>query len=316
VSPERKATTPFWLVVAIVIGLVVIYDTYREEPEDTNPASPRVTKIVDGLRTTSVYAAPGNPGKIDVTFARELVGDRPIVVAVLDDNPLPGPSYGDPARDLCHEVAEEAATNLVILFAENPDEGYGPRFCTGPRFSNPRNPVDEDEFGPALTADAELSWRYQITDENLTPIVSEYIYAFDARAAEVYPDGVPRRAVTPPEPPTPDSAQAGQIVLAYGGILAATAAVFLLLRMGGRAALRRRTRTASTEHLRTATLARLNSLADKVLHPEPAADAESARRQAETARRYVLLLADYERADTKAELDRLERELTSLEQGA
>jgi hypothetical protein len=311
VSPGTKATTLFWLVVAIVLGLLATYDASGEDP---NRVSPRVTKIVDGLRTTSVYAVPGNPGKIDVEYARELVGDRPIVVAVLDDTPLPGPGYGDPARDLCQEVADEVATNLVILFAENPDEGYGPSFCTGPQFSNPRYRVDAFEFGAELIAEAEVSWHYQITDENLTPIVSEFVYAFDAKAAEVYPDGVPRRAVLPTEPPKPDEAQVGQIVLSYGGILAATVVVFVLLRIGGRAVLRRRAQTASTEHLRTAARARLNRLASQILHPEPAADAESARGQAETARRYVLLLADYERADTKSELDRLERELTSLEQ--
>jgi hypothetical protein len=332
VSPGKKTSAPVWLVIAIAIGvgLLAVYDGYRDDREDPNLVSPRVTKIVEGLRTTSVYAEPGNPGKIDVEFARELIGDRPIVVAVLDDTPLPGSDEprADPAQDLCREVADEVATSLVILFADNPedptphdlhgpddpDERYDPSFCTGPQFSNPRNPVDADEFGIGLIA--EVSWQYQITDENLTPIVSEYVYAFDAKAAEVYPDGVPRRAVVPPEPPTPDKVQAGQIVLSYGGILAATAAVFLLLRLGGRAALRRRALTANTEHLRTAARARLNRLADRVLHPEPAADAESARRQAETARRYVLLLADYERADTKADLDRLERELTSLEQGA
>lgn len=317
-NPGQKATMLFWLVLAIVMGLLVTYDAYREEPEDPNPVSPRVSKIVDGLRTTSVYAAPGNPGKIDVKFARELVGDRPIVVAVLDDTPLSGSDepFADPAQDLCQEVADEVATSVVILFAEDPDEGYDPSFCTGPQFSNSRNRVDADEFGIALVAEAELSWHYQITDENLTPIVSEYVYAFDAKAAKAYPDGVPRRAVLPPEPPKPDKVQAGQIVLSYGGILAATVVVYLLLRLGGRAALRRRALTASTEHLRTAALARLNRLADQILHPEPAADAASARRQAETARRYVLLLADYERADTKAELDRLKRELKSLERAA
>lgn len=333
-SHGKKTSAPVWLMIAIAIGvgLLAVYDGYGDDREDPNPVSPRVTKIVDGLRTTSVYAEPGNPGKIDVEFARELIGDRPIVVTVLDDTPLPGSDEprADPAQDLCREVADEVATSLVILFADNPedptphdlhgpddpDERYDPSFCTGPQFANPRNPVDADEFGIGFIAEAEVSWQYQITDENLTPIVSEYVYAFDAKAAEVYPNGVPRRAVVPPEPPKPDKMQVGQLVLSYGGILAATTAVFFLLRLGGRAAMRRRARADGTEHRRSAALARLNRLAGQVLHPERAADAESARRQAETARRYVLLLADYERADTKAELDRLERNLTSLEQGA
>jgi len=91
--------------------------------------------------------------------------------------------------------------------------------------------------------------------------------------------------------------------------------VFLLLRLGGRAVLRRGSLIASTEHRRAAAGARLNRLADQVLHPEPATDAAAARAQTEVAKRYVLLLADYESADTKPELDHVERELTSLELG-
>jgi hypothetical protein len=313
---DRWFGVPRWLVLALVLGLIVIYQVYGVERADPNAVPPRVTKIVDGLRTTSVYAEPGHPGKIDVGLARELIGDRPIVVAVLDDTPLPGSDepLADPAEDLCQEVADEIATSLVILFAEDPDQGYDPSFCTGPQFSNPQNPVDADEFDFVLIAEAEVSWQYQATDENLTPIISEYVFAFDAKAAEVYPDRVPRRAVLPPKPPEPDQVQTGQLVASFGGILAGTVVVFLLLRLGGRAVLRRGVRTTGIEHRRTAAGARLNRLADRVLHPEPAVDAESARRQAEAARRYVLLLADHERADTEAELGRVERELTSLEQ--
>lgn len=306
---------PRWLVLAIAMGLIVIYQVYGvDRAGDTGP-SERALRIVDGLRTTSVYAEPGNPGKIDVDLVRELIGDRPMVVVALDDTVLPGAEepLATPHDDLCEDIADGVATSLVVLFYEDPDRGYDPDFCTGPQFSNPQNPVDAGNYDFVLINEAELSWGYRVTDENLTPIVEEYVYAFDAQAAKDYPDGVPRRAVLPPAPPAPDTVQTGQLVLSFGGILAGTVVVFLLLRLGGRAVLRRGALTASTEHRRAAAGARLNRLADRVLHPASATDAAAARQQAEVARRYVLLLADHERAATKAELDHVERELTELE---
>jgi len=315
---EHWFGVPRWVVLAIVMGLIVIYQVYGVDREDPDEPPAKVAEIVDGLRTTSVYAEKGNPGKVDVDYVRKLIGDRPIVVAVLDTAPLP-PSHEEyfpnPGQELCQYVADAVATSTVILFGQDPEDGYDSWFCIGPDFSNPQNPVDADEFDLGLITAAELSWQYRTTDDNLTPQVEEYVYAFDATAAEVFPNGTPRRAVLPPKPPAPDEVQTGQLALSFGGILAGTVVVFLLLRLGGRAVLRRGSLTASTEHRRAAAGARLNRLADQVLHPEPATDAAAARAQTEVAKRYVLLLADYESADTKPELDHVERELTSLELG-
>jgi hypothetical protein len=310
---------PRWVVLAIAMGLIVIWQVYGVDRESSEEPPAKVAEIVDGLRTTSVYAEKGNPGKVDVGYVRELVGDRPIVVVVLDTTPMPVTDPDDyfpnAGQDMCQFVADEVATSIVILYGQDPEDGYGSSFCIGPDFSNPQNPVDADEFDFPLTGAAEVAWQYRVTDDNLTPEVEEYVYAFDAKAAEVYPNGTPRRAVLPPAPPAPDTVQTGQLVLSFGGILAGTVLVFLLLRLGGRALLRRGSLVASSEHRRSAAGARLNRLADRVLHPEPATDAKAARDQAELAKRYVLLLADYDQADTKPELDHVERELTALELG-
>jgi hypothetical protein len=56
---------------------------------------------------------------------------------------------------------------------------------------------------------------------------------------------------------------------------------------------------------------RLNRLADAVLHPAWPTDEHEARRQAELAEKYVLLLRDHEAGDsTEKQLNELEREVT------
>lgn len=309
---------PRWVVLAIGMGLILCYQVYGVDRTDPDTPSPKVNEIVEGLRTTSVYAEKGAPGKVDIKRVRELIGDRPIVVVVLDSTPLPASDdeyFPMPGQDLCTDIADEVSTNLVILFAQDPEDGYDSSFCVGPDFSNPQNPVDDDNYDLGLITAAELSWKYRATDENMTPQIEEFVYAFDAQAAKDYQDGVPRRAVIPPPPPAADKIQSWQIGLSLAGIVAGTIVVFLLLRLGGRAVLRRGALTASVEHRRAAAGARLNRLAGEVLHPGEAGDAADARRQAERAKRYVLLLNDFENADDKAELDDVERQLTELELG-
>jgi hypothetical protein len=304
---------PRWPFVTVAIGLSLGYLTFgRGDLPEPEPNADVVRTVAEGLRTTSVYEAPGAPGKVDVAYARRLIGDRPIVVAVLDESPLPHTTMSLERQELCGDIADALATNLVIVFASDSRHEYGSSFCVGPEFANSTHPGDADHFDFPLVAVAEQAWQYRATDEDMTPKIEEFVYAFDSQAAQDYPDGVPTRAVVQPPPPAPDTLQTWQIVLSVAGMVAGAVAVFLLFRLGA-GTLRRRGRLAADARTRReAAGTELGRLADAVLHPGTPADAEDARRQAELARRYVLVLGDFEQASTKSRLDGVEKELREL----
>lgn len=309
---------PRWLVVAVGVAALLAYGTLGRSVDGPEPVSEQVRTIVDGLRTTSVYEAPDAPGKIDADKARKLIGDRPIVLVLLGPDELPKTSDDPldyPHYDLAEQVADVVATSLVILYA-TVDGQYKPAYVTGPDFSNPQNPVDADHYDFSLVAEAEIGWKYRATDDNLFPQVEEFVYAFDKQAAEDYPGGVPRRAPVVPPPPTPDAVQTWQIVLSVLGILLGTIALFVALRLVGQVIARRGERDADTRTRTEATSARLNRLADTVLHPPPPTDAAEARRQADLAGEYVLVLSEFEAANTRAKLAEVNKRITRLEEAA
>lgn len=305
---------PRWMFVAVGVSALLAYGIFGRPGPASEPVSAQVRTIVEGLRTTSVYAAPDAPGKVDAVRARALIGDRPIVLVLLGTTPLPPPdgALDQPNYDLCQEIADVVSTSLVILYATVGDE-YKPAYCPGPDFSNPENPVDADNYDFVLISKAEIAWKYRVTDADLFPEVEEYVFAFDEQAAQDYPGGVPRRAPVVPPPPTPDALQTWQIVLSIAGILFGTIALFVGLRLVGRVVARRSTRDAATRNRHTATSARLNRLADVVLHPPEPTDATAARRQADLAGRYVLVLGEFEAANTRAKLAAVDGRIAELE---
>lgn len=311
---DRWFGVPRWLAVAVGVAILLAYGTFGRSVDGPEPVSPQVRTIVEGLRTTSVYEAPDAPGKIDADRARKLIGDRPIVLVLLGDEELPESDepLDQPNYDLAEQIADVASTSLVILYATIDGE-YGPAYQEGPDFSNPENPVDADHYDFPLIAAAEVAWKYRTTEDDLFPQVEEFVYAFDKQAAADYPGGVPRRAPVVPPPPTPDTVQTWQIVLSIGGILLGTIAVFVAFRLVGRAVARRSERDADTRTRNEATSARLNRLADTVLHPPPPADAAAARRQADLAGQYVLVLGEFEAATTRAKLAEVNKKITELE---
>jgi hypothetical protein len=146
--------------------------------------------------------------------------------------------------------------------------------------------------------------------------VEEFVFAFDEQAAQDYPGGVPRRAVVVPPPPAPDSLQTWQIILSLAGILLGTIAAFVGLRLVGRVVARRAAHGADLRTRNEAASARLNKLADVVLHPPRPKTAADARWQADLAGEYVRVLAEYEAANTRSKLAALGGRLTELEKEA
>ena len=306
---------PRWLVIAVGVAILLAYGTFGRPVKEPPPVSDQVRTIAEGLRTTSVYEAPDAPGKIDAGKARDLIGDRPIVLVLLGTKRLPAPkeSLDQPIYDLCDQIATVVSTSLVILYATKDTGEYGAAYCVGPQFSNPQNPVNADNYDFPLISEAELGWKYRATEDDMFPKVEEFVFAFDVQAAKDYPGGVPRRAPVIPPPPTADTLQTWQIVLSLAGILLGTIALFVGLRLVGRLVARRGARDAETRNRSEATSARLNRLADEILHPPPPKDAADARRQADRAGQYVLVLGQFEAATTRAKLAEVNERLSELE---
>jgi hypothetical protein len=299
---KRLFGVPRWLVGALAVGILLSILVLNGGPKAGRRPSPLVGPIIEGLRTTSVYAAPGAPPMVDVARARQVIGDRPIVVAVLDRTPLSPERLDLQRQHLCDDIADATSTNLVMVFAMD-SRGYGSSICMGPEFSNPVNPVDAKDFDTGLIVAAETAWAYRASDANLTPQIEEYVLAFDSEAADKYPEFVPRRAVIQPPPPAPTAVQSWQIALAIAGVIVAVIAVFALLQVLAHLIQRRQAVRAETDARTAAVNARLNHLADVVLRPGKPRDARKAAQQAEIARQYVLALQQFEQDGPTAETD-------------
>lgn len=280
--------------VAVAVGVVLflwIFEPWRSVNE-------RARAAAEGLADSSVYVAPGAPGLVDPERVRQVVGDRAIVVAVLDETPLT--EYADetsPGLALCRDLAELVPTNLVIVFATEPGEAYDSAYCEGPDFPAPTLLDDSvDTFAISVLAAAEPAWQYRATDTDLTPEIEEYVLAFDLEATEAYGE-IPRRG------PVNNAADASQLVLAFLGIVCATIAVFLLLRQLGRLL----ARSGLARPRESGLNARLDRLADRVMDPARPPDAAAAKE-------YVLALREFHEARGRAGLDRVEKRIERIEE--
>ncbi|RZS36872.1 hypothetical protein EV193_106106 [Herbihabitans rhizosphaerae] len=301
---------PRWLVLGVVVGVALGYVFFGNPVQGPKPLSPKALAAAEGLRTGSVYVAPGAPPVVDVERVRQVIGDRPIVVAMLDSTPLPPARMGLEGQDMCEEIAEIAATNLVITFAMENKDGYDSSYCVGKQFGNAHNGLKNSDFGFSFLVAPEQAWQYRATETNKTPEIEEFVLAFDAKIAEKNVS-IPRRAVIQPPAPAPDPVQTRQIVTSLGGIMLASVALFALLHVGALLWRRRADRQSGMDTRRIEIDARISSLSDDVLHPRRPHDAAEAEHQAELARRYVLVLKEFSDRGPVSEVD---RELSSLEE--
>lgn len=300
---KRWFGIPRWVVFAVVIGLagfVAVYGPWAQP-------SAQVRTIVDGLRASSVYEAPGAPGLMNAARARQVIGNRPIVMAILDRTPLPGSAqHSDPRMELCDALADQLPTDYIWVYAADGTGKYAGNDCYGADFPHPTKPgVSVDSFDIELNISAETSAKYRMTDTDLTPQIEEFVLSFD------YVTGQDLGAV-PTRSAVPDELAGQQIVLACAGMVAATIALFLLLRGGGVAFRRWRTRAAARQSRHRALSAQLNVIADAVINPSEPRSAEDAHRQADVAKRYVFALDKLEHAHNDHDLTEAEREITEL----
>ena len=102
--------------------------------------------ILDGpiarqVRTSSVYAAPGV--ELDQTAAEQIIGNRRLVVAILEP--------GADLRDGCHSVERAAAGTVVLLLSRESDDEYDKYGCA----LLPGR--DDENFGRAAVAESVVS---------------------------------------------------------------------------------------------------------------------------------------------------------------
>ncbi|GAA5168745.1 hypothetical protein [Amycolatopsis dongchuanensis] len=294
---------PRWLVLGVAAGLAAFAALYGPWAQP----SAQVRSIVEALRTSSVYEQPGAPGVVDARRARQVIGDRAILLVLLDRSPLStsGDSK-DPRMNLCHQLSEEIPDDYIWVYAQGDDGEYKGNNCVGDGFPAP-NTGTKDDFDLTLNIGAELSAQYRATDTDRTPELEEFVLAYDAATSKAHGE-------IPTRPAVPDRLAGRQLVLACAGLVVGSVLLFFLLRAAGLAWRRRRAGVAARRQRRLALDARLSRLADSVLHPAPAADQAEAERQAEAARRYVLSLDLLTNAESAEELAAAEAEITGLEE--
>ncbi len=96
-STPRRRRIPVWARMAILVALA--FFAYQQYGYWSIPATGRAAGA--GLRASAAYADPTEPDVIDLARARQVIGDRPILMAVLP--------AGYPKRALaaCEDVAKQ-----------------------------------------------------------------------------------------------------------------------------------------------------------------------------------------------------------------
>lgn len=305
--PRRSGAVNGWtLVVALALLTAVAVPLVR-----FLLAPPEAREAAAGLRESVVYEAPGAGGVLDEERVRQVIGDRPIVVAVLAE------SYTGDHLDACKHMARRMTRTVVLTYLASEPGGY-PAYCPTRRFPEPTvtegneyletSAVDNWLWKVALVAQRSSQFRVDEDRLDRTPEIEEFVLAWDALAVKEYPDGVPTREAGA-DPITLVSV-AGRLL----GVLALIVVLHLALRwgaehVGGRLAARR-----ELQRRRLALDARLSAVAARLLHVEPGGlDGRQARRQAELAERYLGALAAFEAARTAEELDAAERALDDVD---
>lgn len=276
--------------------------------------APEARTAAAALRSSTVYVAPGEQEVLDAPRVEQVIGDRPIVVAVLAD------TYDGDHLDAGKAVARLQPRTIVLAYLGS-ERGAYPAICATDRFPEPENVKDsnlEDVSrtdtwlaGIARTAQQASQFRVNGRHADRTPEIEELVLAFDARAVLDYPAGVPTR-------------KAGADPRTWAAVLAELAALVVVL-ASAFAALRwlaRRWREWLQKRyaLRDRKLeldARLSQVAHQMVNTRPELwrdDPAEAVRHAEAAERYVLALAAFEAARRPDELDAAEEALRRVDQ--
>lgn len=286
---------PGWVYVAVLVGLGLF--AYQQYSYWSIPASARAAGA--GLRASAAYADPDEPGVIDLARARQVIGDRPILVAVLPAQ------Y--PARDLdaCLDVAGQHPKNVVVAYKG----AHSPTLCAGSQFPSPTTDdlsASEWIFRTAIQTQYSSRYRVSETGRSRTAEVEELVLAFDAQVQEDYADGVPTREADP------DPVVWWRVMLQLAGLIILAVGVFAGVRAAANRIVRNQTARAALRARRLDLQQELSEAASEVMVFDPNERPERARLRASTAEHYLQTLTAFEAARTQEELDAAQTDFAEL----
>lgn len=281
---RRSPYVVLGLVVALAVVLVPVV-RYLLIPGETRTAAA-------ALRDAPAYVAPGAGDLLDVDRARQVIGDRPILVAAFPA------SYGKGRLDVCTDIARILPSNLVLTYVGPASPGI----CTGDDFTEPStgkanslgSKTDNWVFRLSIAADRASQFRVSDDVPDRTPEVEELVLAFDAAVARDYRDGVPRREATA------GAVTWASVLLRLVGLAVGLVVLFLLLRV---LAVRLRDRVHERQQLRERRLAldaELSRIAEQVLRPRRSGS------MGEASALYVQALTAFEGARSSEQMDAAE----------
>ncbi|ASO22009.1 hypothetical protein FHR81_004983 [Actinoalloteichus hoggarensis] len=288
---------PWWLRFGLLVGLALV--AWQQFDHWTTPEALR--RASAQLGGTAAVVDPAEPGVLDVDRVRQVVGDRPILVAVLPED------TAENTYALCVEVVDRHPANLALVYQGT----SGPAVCRGTAFPEPTTEgLSARDWLETLIVYARRSseFRVDLDARDRTPQIEEFVLAFDAAVAKHYADGVERRVATPAP------AQWWLVALGSAGLVLGVVAGFAILRLlGGRlASIASARRELRGTRMRQRT--RLARLADLVSAEPPRPSASAAERRAEVAADYVRTLGRFESASTAADHREVETMLARMEQ--
>lgn len=292
---SRRRRIPVWARVALLVGLTLF--AYQQYGYWSIPASARAAGTA--LRSSSVYVVPNEHGVIDAERARQVLGDRPILVAVLPAD------Y--PKRELaaCEDVATQHPENLALVYVG----AQSPAFCPGSKFPNPTTKgLDIDDWVFQVLLETEFASTYRVAADahQRTPEVEEFALAFDALVRKDYADGVPKRTADP------DPSVWWRVMLELAGLVIAAVGVFAAIRAAANRIIRLKTERAALRARRLDLQQKLSMAASEIMVFDPNEAPQKARLRAGTAEQYLHTLTEFEAARTYADLDAAQAGFTAL----
>ncbi|MBB3666344.1 hypothetical protein FB384_005306 [Prauserella sediminis] len=289
-----------------IAGVLIPLLAAPDEPSSTT-SIPEADRAIDGLRERSVYVESGDRAEwqLDVSAARELIGDRPILVAgfagkdtlhaeapyfrdaIAEVQRRPGAlgdlaEYDGPMEATCEAIAGEYPDTMVVVL--HPRPGFETA-CAGPEFPAHGSEDEPVSWAEGVLASAGGAGAPRADRTDRLPLIDGLVPAYET--------GIERL-----DPPPGDRDLAGPFrtlrISAYvvGGVVAA-AALFLLLRYGITASgTSVRERRRDRRSARASARADVHALADRVLALEREHAERLLSEEAAPDAAYVLRLAE------------------------
>jgi len=294
-STPRRRRIPVWARMAILVALA--FFAYQQYGYWSIPATGRAAGA--GLRASAAYADPTEPDVIDLARARQVIGDRPILMAVLP--------AGYPKRELaaCEDVAKQHPKNLVLAYKG----AQTPTLCAGSGFPGPTTKglgIDAWVFRVAL--ETQFASRYRVADDahQRTAEVEEFVLAFDAQVQEDYADGVPNREADP------DPVVWWRVMLELAVLIVLVVSLFAGIRIAAQRIIRIRSESAALRARRLDQQQQLSEAASEIMVFDPDEAPAKARLRASVAGQYLHTLTAFEAARTREDLDAAQVGCTAL----